>query len=420
MALFQACRWVIAAISTGLVLAACSAGTAPGNESADAANAQFALTSATLPACSATNDGTVFYVWADAGFYVCKGPTKAWVVTTVTGLNAAIRTTQTGVATACPTGGTIVQFGLDTNRNGGLDSSEVKSSVPVCNGATGAKGSTGARGSTGAMGSSGHSTKIRFEAVVPGAACATGGVKIESGLDSNDNGVLDTTEVDDTSFVCNGTMTCAAGSSDCSGACLNLQSDANNCGACGFVCPSGRSCSAGSCNLLCASGQTNCSGACLNLQSDPNNCGACGLVCPSGRSCSAGSCNLLCASGQTNCSGACLNLQSDPNNCGACGLVCPSGQSCSAGSCRPLCASGQTNCSGACLNLQSDPNNCGACARVCPSGQSCSAGSCNLLCAGGQTNCSGACQNLQSDPNNCGACARVCPGALSCTAGACK
>lgn len=38
----------------------------------------------------------------------------------------------------------------------------------------------------------------------PGENCAEGGVKIESGLDKNDNSILDESEVLNTSYVCNG------------------------------------------------------------------------------------------------------------------------------------------------------------------------------------------------------------------------
>ena len=44
--------------------------------------------------------------------------------------------------TDCPTGGILVQTGIDKNGNGTLDASEVTSSQKVCNGATGATGTT--------------------------------------------------------------------------------------------------------------------------------------------------------------------------------------------------------------------------------------------------------------------------------------
>lgn len=54
--------------------------------------------------------------------------------------------------TDCPTGGILVQTGIDKNGNGILDESEVTSSQKVCNGSTGATGAQGATGLTGATG----------------------------------------------------------------------------------------------------------------------------------------------------------------------------------------------------------------------------------------------------------------------------
>lgn len=50
----------------------------------------------------------------------------------------------------CPTGGILVQTGIDKNGSGILDDSEVSSSQKVCNGATGATGATGPAGSAAA------------------------------------------------------------------------------------------------------------------------------------------------------------------------------------------------------------------------------------------------------------------------------
>ncbi|PSM30957.1 Stigma-specific protein, Stig1, partial [Haliangium sp. UPWRP_2] len=47
-------------------------------------------------------------------------------------------------------------------------------------------------------------------------------------------------------------------------------------------------CSASKCR--CPTGQTNCSGTCVNLQDDKNNCGGCGMVCNGTKNCSGGVC----------------------------------------------------------------------------------------------------------------------------------
>jgi len=75
----------------------------------------------------------------------------------------------------------------------------------------------------------------------------------------------------------------------------------------------------------CVTGNTCCTptGAaafCTNTSTDANNCGACGNVCPTA--------NPNC------CAGKCTNTQTDAKNCGACGNVCPAATpKCTAGKC---------------------------------------------------------------------------------------
>jgi hypothetical protein len=81
----------------------------------------------------------------------------------------------------------------------------------------------------------------------------------------------------------------------------------------------------------CAAPQTSCGGVCVNLQTDAMNCGKCGNKCAV--ACSSGMCVATCPMGTTNCGGSCVDTKVDPNNCGTCGKVCGNGQTCVAGAC---------------------------------------------------------------------------------------
>ena len=75
-------------------------------------------------------------------------------------------------------------------------------------GPQGLAGINGVNGSTGPQGSSGINTLISSTYVSAGVPCATGGIKLEYGLDNNNNGLLDFTEINSslTKYVCNGAI----------------------------------------------------------------------------------------------------------------------------------------------------------------------------------------------------------------------
>ena len=121
---------------------------------------------------------------------------------------------------------------------------------------------------------------------------------------------------DDTAAGCVGTKTV------CSGKCVDLQTDAANCGVCATACKTGETCKAGKCttgSTTCTSPKVDCSGKCVDLKSDLANCGKCGTACASPK----GAC----------CSSTCVDMQTDVNNCGTCGTKCTSTQKCTAGKC---------------------------------------------------------------------------------------
>jgi hypothetical protein len=121
------------------------------------------------------------------------------------------------------------------------------------------------------------------------------------------------------------------GCETCGGnACVDLQSDAEHCGACDNACPMGIACVSGSC--ACPDGQQTCAGACVDTSADPQHCGGCGTACTPNEVCSMGTCTQDCGQ-QTNCGGACVDLQSNIDHCGMCGYACPDGSTCEAGMC---------------------------------------------------------------------------------------
>jgi hypothetical protein len=141
--------------------------------------------------------------------------------------------------------------------------------------------------------------------------------------------------------------------SDCD-ACKNA--GRNPCFATGGTvacCSSGQNCStATNCAACCSSGQSCCNNVCVNLNTDTNNCGTCGHVCPSPAHamgyCQNGACGITCNAGF----GDCNNIASDgcevdlttTSDCGICGNGCSAPQNgtpvCTNATCDFTCNSG--------------------------------------------------------------------------------
>jgi hypothetical protein len=80
-----------------------------------------------------------------------------------------------------------------------------------------------------------------------------------------------------------------------------------SCGSCptGYVCGGNNMCICAPGTLCCPAGDTLCGSSCEDLGTDANNCGACGNVCPGtlngGPRCSSGSCGIFCNFGYHDC-----------------------------------------------------------------------------------------------------------------------
>ncbi len=102
------------------------------------------------------------------------------------GLNSLVNVATEPTGTNCENGGIKVDVGIDNNANGSLDTDEILSTSYVCNGADG-------------------NTSLTSITTEPaGSNCESGGIRIDSGLDINNDGTLNGTEITATAYVCNG------------------------------------------------------------------------------------------------------------------------------------------------------------------------------------------------------------------------
>ena len=183
----------------------------------------------TVPPSALGNFGD-FYLDVITGNVYYKNNNTAWILTGnikgpvgptgaagtnglngINGQNTLVKTTTESAGSNCTTGGIKIEYGLDANSNGILDAGEINATLSkyVCNGASGATGAQGPQGVAGAVGTNGvngKNTLAKTTTEVAGANCTTGGIKIEYGLDANNNGILDLSEINAalTKYVCNG------------------------------------------------------------------------------------------------------------------------------------------------------------------------------------------------------------------------
>ena len=117
--------------------------------------------------------------------YVCHGGQG------VKGLNTLIATQEIDAGhVECASGGIELSTGLDDNGDGELESGEVNNTQYICQGAIGETNDQG-------------NNSLAFSTVEPkGDHCGLGGVKLQNGLDTNGNKILESSEVEQTQYLC--------------------------------------------------------------------------------------------------------------------------------------------------------------------------------------------------------------------------
>jgi hypothetical protein len=234
---------------------------------------------------------------------------------------------------------------------------------------------------------------------------------------------------------------CSASMTLCSGSCVDLLTDAENCGGCSFPVPEGETCIQGKFSGS-KGGIPGGSPTATEATSAPATAGTTVTV-SAATTATIAAIQTSCLSGLALCSGACSDLKTDSRNCGSCGFVCPAGTSCQDSWCLEgakgsntngsgvlftdsACTGRETLCGTSCADLLTDTNHCGVCDRACGSQEICRNARCGPACpTSGTTLCGDDCVDVSTNMTNCGSCGNECktflPNALGseCTVGKC-
>ncbi len=182
-------------------------------------------------------DGTLSDPEVKTTNYVCNGANG--LNGGIDGMSSLVRTVTEPAGPHCGSGGVRIDMGIDDNENTVLDPSEVDSSSYVCTGSSGLNGTDGSNGANGANGLDGALSLVRMSAEPIGTHCPTGGVKVDTGVDDNHDAVLDTGEIDATSYVCNGIAGLAGANGSLTLLKTTLEPPGANCTTGGFKLTSG-------------------------------------------------------------------------------------------------------------------------------------------------------------------------------------
>ncbi len=216
----------------------------------------------TVPAAVLGTLGDFYLNMTDGNVYYKTNPTT-WLLTgNITGPAGAAGATGA-------TGAQGIQGVAGPSGAAGTNGAQGIQGAPGVPGPQGIQGLTGPIGAAGSNGLNGQNALVKTTLEPAGANCLTGGVKVESGLDANNNGILDAAEVNAllTTFVCNG-LTGSSGA----------QGNQGLTGATGLTGPTGPQGANGSAGIQGLPGPIGATGA----QGATGSTGATGLTGPAG------------------------------------------------------------------------------------------------------------------------------------------
>jgi uncharacterized repeat protein (TIGR01451 family) len=170
----------------GFCLAAgCSSTTASNSGSGGGVSYAISLTVATpagLPTCTQALDGQVAFVSSPASLWTCDEGNWRPIVCSEFNVGAVGFANTDNLFVAC------------------IDDQWI-----AVHGPQGPQGPQGPVGPAGPKGAPGATSLIKLTQVGPNTQCSVGGTEVQVGIDTNGDGVLEPSEVQQTSFVCNGT-----------------------------------------------------------------------------------------------------------------------------------------------------------------------------------------------------------------------
>jgi hypothetical protein len=118
--------------------------------------------------------------------YICNG------INGNNGKNSILNVVSEPISLNCSSGGYKITSGIDLNVNNILEFNEIQNTEFICNGDDGINGIDG------------KNPLINVISEPKGEFCSAGGLKIINGIDSNNNGLLEATEIKSVNYACNG------------------------------------------------------------------------------------------------------------------------------------------------------------------------------------------------------------------------